>query len=248
MNPASARAPHGGRRARARDKRGADGDQASRDQEQPPQPAHVTRAHDRASSPACEHPDAPTAGGRPQTAQHLTIESPQPDTVGGMRVRTLLSLPSQRDEHPARGATSLASRGKRASRRRMLSSSGPPPSGRSQWRRFDRHDSPNAGPTRRCAGSRVCVGRTRLGGPGQPAHRQLPPRAELGDSARPAEPSPTLPSTAVRERHAAGRNDQSEGSGVPSSPAGGDRFTPIAVTRRDDRFAPNGVTCVRRRQ
>jgi len=54
---------------------------------------------------------------------------------------------------------------------------------------------------------------------------QLPPRAELGDSAHPAEAPPTLRFTAVRERHAAARNDQSETSGLPSA-AGGDRLTP----------------------
>jgi hypothetical protein len=86
--------------------------------------------------------------------------------------------------------------------------------------------SPRAGLTRRRAESRGCVGRARLGGPGLPAPRQRAPYAELGDSAGPAEASPTLPSTAVRERHGAGRNDQSERSGLPSSPAGGDRFTP----------------------
>jgi hypothetical protein len=91
--------------------------------------------------------------------------------------------------------------------------------------------SPRARLTRGPAESRVCVGRARLGGPCQPDHRQRPPRAEFGDSPCPAEAS-TLPSTAVRERHGAGRNDQSESSGRRSSPAGGDRFTPRPVTPR----------------
>ena len=61
-------------------------------------------------------------------------------------------------------------------------------------------------------------GRARLAGPCHPAHRQRPAYAELGDSARLAGTSPTLPSTAVRERHRAGRNDQSDRSGLPPSP------------------------------
>jgi hypothetical protein len=48
-------------------------------------------------------------------------------------------------------------------------------------------------------------------------------------SSRPADTSPTLPSAAGLERHGAGLNDQSESSGLPSSPAGGNRFTPGAA-------------------
>ncbi len=90
--------------------------------------------------------------------------------------------------------------------------------------------SPQARLTRGPAASRSCVGRTCLRRPvSRLVGRDRRTRNWATLRLRP-ERRRRCQSTAVRERHGARRNDQSERSGLPSSLVGGDRFTPEAVT------------------